>query len=136
MASSDASVFEVCYIEDNPADVRLMSEAIAQINLPFRLHPFSTLAEAVRALVEEKNLSVDLILLDGGLSLDENGELLRRLRAGFDESVPLIVFSGSPPPEPITSHLWDRWVQKPVGFGSYVATVHEILLSAATRREQ
>ena len=118
----------VCYIEDNPADARLMAEALAQAERKSRLHVFPTPSEATKVLIEDKSMTPDLILLDGGLIDPDSLELLHRVRAAPDLcNVPVVMFTGFRETRTDCEKLWDQWVQKPMNWQSYSDTVTDIL---------
>ena len=118
----------ICYVEDNPADARLMVEALAEAERKPRLHVFPTPTEAAKVLIEDKTLTPDLILLDGGLRDPDSLELLRRVRAAHELCrVPIVMFTGIRDTTTDCEKLWNRWVQKPVAWPAYSETVKDIL---------
>ena len=126
--SSEARPVEVCYIEDHPGDIRLMAEALEETQPSCRLRAFPSLEPALKALIEDKNLRPDLIVVDGGL-FDEDSPLLKLVRmTPALARTPVVMFSGSPRPRIALQEVWDRWVQKPSGLQAYFAAVRDMLM--------
>lgn len=105
-----------------------MAEALAQAERKSRPQVFATTSEAIKALIEDRSLTPDLILLDGGLMGPDNLELLRRVRATHDLcKVPVVMFTGFRDTRTDCEKLWDHWVQKPTTWPAYSETVKDIL---------
>jgi diguanylate cyclase (GGDEF)-like protein/PAS domain S-box-containing protein len=87
---NDRDLF-ILLVEDNPADVLILQEELADVPSPvFRVVPVTTLAEALLQLQQQ---NFDAVLLDLGLP-DSNGmETLQRLHHAHP-STPLLVLSG------------------------------------------
>ncbi len=80
----------VLMVEDDPDDVRLMGEALADSRPPFRLENVSLLSEALKRLQVE---DVDIILSDLSLPDSQGFDTFQRLRAACPKA-PIIVLSG------------------------------------------
>ena len=126
--ATEARPVDVCYIEDNPGDVRLMTEVLAEAKPCCRLHVFPSLEPTIKALIEENIVHPDLILVDAGLFNEDSSELLRLIRVAPNlAKTPVVIFSGSRQPPDDREQLWDRWVQKPMDLDVYSAAVRDIL---------
>jgi diguanylate cyclase (GGDEF)-like protein len=85
-------VVTILLVEDNPSDVVLLREALAEIaDVQFTLVHCSTLAKAVEALSAK---TPDVILLDLGLPDTSGLDAVARIR-GIDPHPPLIVLTGT-----------------------------------------
>ena len=87
---SEATV-HVLLIEDNPADVRLIREALKDARASFLLETADTLSAGRQRLVSGQ---VDIVLLDLSLSDSQGLETFRRLHHRWPE-VPIVVLSGN-----------------------------------------
>lgn len=90
--TTDRLTIHVLLVEDNPADARLVEEALkdATVGVDFRVSLATTLRGAIALLEEERP---DVVLLDLGLPDCERGETYPRLRQA-GAAVPTVVLSG------------------------------------------
>ncbi len=80
----------ILYVEDNPADARLMKEYLAEACGHCRLHTSATLAEALDYLTGNP---VDIILADLHLPDSQGQDTFRKIHA-HSQRTPILVLSG------------------------------------------
>jgi chemotaxis family two-component system response regulator Rcp1 len=89
----------VLLVEDNPADVRLLREALADVSVAVELVVAGDGEEAVRlmeASLAEPQLRPDLVLLDLNLPRMTGAEVLAEVKANPAlRRIPVLVLSGS-----------------------------------------
>ena len=86
-------------IEDNPADVLLVREAIRETGLTVELICYPDVPEAISALANEADPLPDAILIDLNLPRGEGITVIQALRAsGRLEGVPLAILTSSQSP--------------------------------------
>lgn len=91
---------EILIVEDNPGDLLLMTEALKEIRLRYRLN-CATDGEAAMAYLTGKNGFAgspvpDLIVLDLNLPKKDGREVLREIKANKDlKLIPVIVLTTS-----------------------------------------
>jgi CheY-like chemotaxis protein len=126
--------FRILLVEDNPADVRLMKEALksCSISRQFHLETAEDGESAVQQLLEwdRSGKCPDLIILDLNLPRRSGHEVLEVLKA--DErtrAVPIIVLSSSDAERDVKrayeSHA-NCYVRKPVDLESFFSVVEVI----------
>lgn len=82
----------VLLIEDNPGDVRLVREMLAEPQgIAFSLEWVDSLEAGLQRIAQG---GIDLVLLDLGLPDSVGLDTLRRLRAGIPRSIAVVVMSG------------------------------------------
>ena len=117
----------ILLIEDNPADVLLVREA---------LRSYSTPADSVSAydgeqglqLLTDRTFKPDLILLDVNLPKFSGLELLERYDTR--EGAPVIVLTSSDDADDRERALElgaREYIQKPVGFREFIDVIHDIV---------
>ena len=86
----------VLVVEDNPADVHLLEEALQHHQIPYELSRYSDGEKAVRALVRDDCAVPDLILIDLNLPRREGFDVLRAVRNNPTlVGVPVGIFTSS-----------------------------------------
>lgn len=117
----------VLVVEDNPADVRLIREALAEANPAATVHPAADAEEALRYLAANP---ADLVVLDLSLPLADGHELLERIRSDQRlRPLPVVVFSSSDSPADIrrayAAHA-NCYVTKPGQLDQFLDAVRRI----------
>lgn len=131
---------EILVVEDNPADVRLIVEALQDGKLPNRVHVVSDGCEAIEFLRRSgKHFDAprpDLIFLDLNLPRKSGREVLAEIKTHPDLArIPVVMLTGSDAPEDIVGayelHA-NLYVTKPVDLDQFiqvVRTTQEFLLT-------
>ena len=113
----------ILVVDDNPADVRLVREALSHR----RVHAAEDAASALGFLA---GATPGLILLDLSLPRMNGHELLARIRAEAKlSSTPVVIFSSSDSPEDIErayAGLANGYVTKPSSLDGFLDTVRRI----------
>lgn len=124
------SVWEIVVVEDNPADVVLLKEALKHYGLACRLKHYSNgedAATAIRAMVT----APALLLVDLNMPRVPGLELLHVIRASpvLDEVPVAILTSSRDPDDRVESERLgaDAYIVKPPGYYDFVATVGEAI---------
>jgi len=91
---------EILLVEDNPADVRLLQEALAETKARYRLHVATNGEEAVDFVFQRNGFRgvprPDLILLDFNLPRKNGAEVLEELkREPRFKKIPVVVLTSS-----------------------------------------
>lgn len=124
--------FEILIVEDNPADARLVREALIESGFNTQL-----------TVVEDGNVAVakirdagqshhrpDLILLDLHLNETSGLDILNQIKQDVSVwAIPIVMFSTSGEPEDIAASYRGRvnaYVQKPVELDDFLETVSKI----------
>ncbi len=92
--------FDVLLVEDNPGDVRLTQEALAECKIPFRLHIARDGFKALQFLRRESGFEdvqrPDLVLLDWNLPKMHGQEVLQSIKADKAlRAIPVVVLTTS-----------------------------------------
>lgn len=129
-----AGGFSLLYVEDNPANLRLME------------HLLSTLPKVAMLSAPTPQLGLelavahrpDVIVLDVNLPGMTGGELLQRLKALPETSaIPVIALSAAAFPRDVKRGLeagFFRYVTKPIDVGVFLSAVDAALVDAPARR--
>src|ERR1700691_3868981 len=101
--STNKSPREVLLVEDNPADVRVVGDAFAEIHAGHRLNVVSDGEEALDFLFRRgRHINaprVDLVILDLNLPIMNGDAVLREIRANPDTTLmPVVILSSSSAP--------------------------------------
>jgi len=128
IASQSKGEYTVLYVEDNPANLRLISRLLNTID-------GITLYDAHSASLAMDLISThdfDLILLDIHLAGDENGfDILNKLRAEKEtKDIPVIAISANATPHDIKHGLdagFDDYITKPIDIGHFMSTFNHFL---------
>jgi CheY-like chemotaxis protein len=125
---------EILAVEDNPADVRLIQEALKEGKFNNHLHIAEDGVEAVKYLHREHPYEnaqqPDMILLDLNLPKMDGREVLARIKS--DErlkNIPVIVLTTSKAEEDIMKSYnlhANCFITKPVGIEQFMKVVREI----------
>ena len=125
---------EILLVEDNPGDVELTREGLADGRIRNTLHVTSDGEEAMAFLRREGQYTTmplpDLILLDLNLPRKDGREVLAAIKA--DEGlkhIPVIVLTSSQAEEDILRSYRTHancYISKPLRFGEFVKVVHAI----------
>ncbi len=91
---------EILIVEDNPADVRLMREALREVDPLLALHVASDGNEALEFLFQKAKFATaprpNLIFLDFNVPKVDSRVVLRRVKEDIGlRSIPVIVFTSS-----------------------------------------
>jgi len=114
---------EILLVEDNPGDVRLVREALAESGGTSRLHTVGDGAEALAFVRREGEYAdaprPDLILLDLNLPRMDGREVLKAVKSDPEtRDIPVIILTTSSAP-PDIEMAYDRganaYVRKPLG---------------------
>jgi CheY-like chemotaxis protein len=123
-----ASAIQIFLAEDNPADVRLIREALKLHEVDFDLHVFEDGEKAisfVSSLANTSEICPDLILLDLNLPKTDGRDILKRIRQiGRTRTVPVVVLSSSESPRDRAEAAKlgaDRYVRKPSTLDEFLA---------------
>ena len=123
---------DILLVEDNPADVRLLKEALRETNSPNRLQ-VATDGEQTLDILRERSLAMnlpDLIVLDLNLPRKSGHEVLQEIKKDSSlRRIPVIVLTTSTDANDIAS-VYDLsgncYVQKPNDFDKLVDIVRSI----------
>ena len=120
-------------IEDNPADVMMVREALRGSDIPADVIIAYDGEQALRLLDEFRSKS-DFIILDLSIPKGDGHEILKRSRS--IEGPPIVVFTSSTNGEDrrraLASGASD-YVIKPAGFNAFMSAVQEILRKWGTQ---
>ena len=122
----------ILVVDDNPAYLRLLEEAIAGVVQPVTVHPVNDGATAVNSLIQRPgdNDSADLVFLDWNLPQMTGGEVLEAIRNdGELHSIPVVVFSNSDDFETVLEAYEsgaNAYVYKPDDFDDIIGKVRGI----------
>jgi CheY-like chemotaxis protein len=129
-------------IEDNPADVLLVREAIRERGLAVELISYPDLPEAIAGLGDPGNPRPDAILMDLNLPRGEGMSIVKTLRASDHlRDVPLAILTSSQSPRDLeqAQRLRVGWyIHKPSTLHEFLTTVGDAvskLLDSARRTE-
>lgn len=124
----------VLLVEDDPDDLDLLQEALAEVQVPYTPHLARDGREAVRSLNQEGPYAdrpvPDLILLDLDLPHLSGREILQHVKShpGL-KHIPVVVFSTSLAEEDLLQcYRWHAaaYVAKPVHFNEFVEVVRSM----------
>jgi CheY-like chemotaxis protein len=117
----------IVLIEDNPADVLLVREAIRERGLTVDLISYADVPEALAGLGDPKNPLPDAILMDLNLPRGEGMMIIKQLRASERlREVPLAVLTSSQAPrdrEQAQRLEVHRYIHKPSTLDEFLSTV-------------
>jgi two-component system response regulator len=120
----------ILLIEDNADDVELTRLALRETDLPTRMVVARDGVEAIEALLGERAIRPQLVLLDLKLPKLDGLDVLRRVRA--DErtrNLPVVVLSSSIEDEDLARCYAlgaNSYVRKPVDFARFVDVVNRL----------
>jgi len=125
---------EVLMVEDNPGDVRLTQEALADGKVLNNISVVEDGVEALQYLKREGQYSQvsrpDLILLDLNLPKKDGRELLRDIKADADlKRIPIVILTTSKEEQDIIKSYdlgASCFITKPVDLDQFIDVVHSI----------
>ena len=126
----------ILVVEDNPADVYLIQEALKEHEVLSSLHVATDGRDAVEVLMEHVRQGElpDLILLDLNMTRLDGKGVLRTLRTMRDfDSVPVVILTSSSSPQDVdeTRRLGaNEYIVKPSDLGAFMgigATIKALL---------
>ncbi|MBU6401623.1 MAG: response regulator [Verrucomicrobia bacterium] len=125
---------EILLVEDNPGDVRLTREALADAKVRNHLHAVTD-GEAALAFLRRRDRFAevprpDLILLDLNLPKKDGREVLAEIKADRElKRIPVVILTTSQAEEDIV-HSYDLhancYITKPVGLDQFLKVVQSI----------
>jgi CheY-like chemotaxis protein len=131
---SPSNAIEVLLIEDNPGDVRLISETLKDSKLLLRIRCAYNGSEAL-AMLQQQGSYVDhdlpdLILLDLNLPQMSGHEILRQLKTNDTlKRIPVVILTSSAAEADIVK-AYDLhancYITKPVNLNSFIEVVNSI----------
>ena len=142
--ASESKRVRLLLVEDNPADVNLVREALAEHHVDCDLLVISDGETAIRfvdRLDEEETRCVDLVVLDLNLPRRTGREVLERVRASSAcGNVPVMILSSSGAARDVKETIQlgaRRYVRKPVALEDFmkIGGVIKELLSEATQEQ-
>jgi two-component system response regulator len=132
--ATDAGPVEILLVEDDPGDVLMTTEALADAKMANELHVVGNGEEALAFLLREGEYAdaprPGLILLDLNLPRVDGREVLARIKA--DEvlrRIPVVVLTTSEAEEDILRSYdlhANAYVTKPVDFEAFVKVVRQV----------
>jgi CheY-like chemotaxis protein len=138
--AASAQQARVVLIEDNPADVLLVREAIRERGLTVELISYADVPEAISGLGNPGNPLPDAILMDLNLPRGEGMTIIKTLRASERlRDVPLAILTSSQSPRDLeqAQRLHVHWyIHKPSTLNEFLTTVGDAisdLLDSAVR---
>ncbi len=125
---------EVLLVEDDPGDVVMTREALAEGKVLNRLHVVSDGVEAIEFLRQtgsfEHAVRPDLILLDLNLPRRDGRQVLAEIKEDPDlRRIPVVVLTTSEAEEDVLRSYdlhANAYVTKPVDFDRFVSVIHQI----------
>ena len=122
-------------IEDNPGDIRLVEESIAECDLSVNLQVFKNGESALKQLGLMENSvpgnKPDLILLDLNLPRINGREMLEILKGyPITRNTPVVIFSSSEAEKDIYDSYANNascYISKPADYDDFVEVVQKIL---------
>ena len=126
-----AETFHILLVEDNPADVSLIKEALEDASCNIILHHISDGEQAIRFLQQEVDkIPLRLILLDLNLPKKNGLDVLEAFRKTESSThIPVIILSMSNSPDDIDAsyrNCANCYISKPVNFAEFEAVVRSI----------
>jgi CheY-like chemotaxis protein len=125
------TTLNILLIEDNPADVRLIKEALKEGNLPASLQSVKDGKEALDYLLQlppfESAILPDIIILDLNLPRMNGREVLSKIKSMTHLSqIPVIILTTSSSPSDIDDTYQNNancYITKPFDFSELVDTI-------------
>ena len=125
---------EILLVEDNPADVRLTTEALKEEKIYNNLHVVTDGVEAMAFLRREgkyaKAVRPDLILLDLNLPKKDGREVLEEIKSDDDlKTIPVVVLTVSQAEEDILKSYnlhANCYITKPVDLDQFIKVIRSV----------
>lgn len=127
----------VLVVEDNPADVHLLREALNETGVPYTMHALEDGEEALRFLSRPSEQRFDVVLLDVNLPRVNGDAVLQQVRrADWLRGVPILVMSSSQSPKDRTraEELGATFVPKAADLDDFLAIGRRIVEAARGSR--
>ena len=129
-----STVSHILLVEDNPADIQLMEEALAEGRGSHFLHGVKDGDKAIRFLQKEEPYTEsqrpDIIILDLNLPGTNGREVLATIKRDNDlKRIPVVVFTSSNAEKDVNSvysSYGNCFVKKPKDFDQFVNVVKQI----------
>jgi two-component system response regulator len=131
---SQSAPIDVLLVEDDPADVFMVKEALTGWSVPTSLHVAQDGVEATAFLRREgEHCNAPrpaLVLLDLNMPRKDGFEVLIEVKGDRDlAEIPIVVFTTSDTPEDVTRSYAERanaYVVKPINYDDFARVVREI----------
>jgi CheY-like chemotaxis protein len=125
---------EILLVEDNPADVRLTTEALKEEKIYNNLHVVTDGVEAIAFLRREgkyaKAVRPDLILLDLNLPKKDGREVLKEIKGDDNlKAIPVVVLTVSQSEEDILKSYnlhANCYITKPVDLNQFIKVIRSV----------
>lgn len=122
----------ILLVDDNPADARLMQEALKEVSTPVRLTVATGRKEAVEIIEAGGDERPDLVLLDLNLGRDSGWDVLERVKKDPNlRATPIVVMTSSRNPRDI-DRAYEMFanccMEKPAELDPFIETVRALLL--------
>jgi CheY-like chemotaxis protein len=123
---------EIMLVEDNPADVYLIQEALREHEVDFRITVAED-GEAALTMMTQGAVRPDIVLLDLNMPKRGGGEVLERIRQGGGHNLPVIILTSSDSPSDREQALRlgaTCYIRKPTGLDEFLeigATVKRLV---------
>lgn len=128
----DEHVYTLLYVEDCPANLRLVMQLLAERRPNIKIW---SAYESMQGLELAVKHQPDLILLDINLQGMNGYEILQHLRSREDtREIPVVAISANAMPADITRGFeagFDRYITKPLDVMAFLSVIDEILLPAS-----
>jgi CheY-like chemotaxis protein len=134
MTTQPAQVYEVLLVDDDVADIALITEAFTAHHAPVRLHTAGDGIEALAFLRRENGHGdaprPDLILLDLNMPRMDGREALAAVKSDPElGTIPVVVFTTSDQPDDVTASYTahaNAYVTKPLDPDEFDAAIDKI----------
>lgn len=134
MTTVPAAPIEILLVEDDPGDVLMTREALADSKVVNNLHHVANGEDALRFLFKEGDHAgaptPDLVLLDLNLPRIDGREVLARVKADDRlRRIPVVILTTSEAEEDVLKSYdlhANAYVTKPVDFESFVHVVRQV----------
>jgi CheY-like chemotaxis protein len=132
--TGEAHPLRILVIEDNPGDIRLITEAFRESSVPTEIHVAEN-GDVALAYLQQNTASSeapkpDLILLDLNLPGTDGREVLHILRNDPAlQDIPIVIMTSSRACEDVSQAVSlgvERFVRKPSDLDTYIALVQDL----------
>lgn len=122
---------KILIVEDNPADARLIMEALKNFEINTNIHLVGNGIEAMKFLYQqgkyEEMLQPDLVILDLNLPLKDGREVLKEIKTVEKlKCIPVIILTTSRAKEDIIQTYKNHancYIKKPVDFNHFMEVI-------------
>lgn len=134
METCKTSPIDILLVEDNPADVGLVQEALTEGKIYSKLHVAYDGVEALKFLRRQDDFAnapcPDLVLLDLNLPKKNGREVLQEIKSDpYMKSIPVVILTSSNENEDIYRSYAEHancYITKPINFNSFLKIVRSI----------